>query len=113
MHRKIHVLPAKNARAIPHNSHLTAQAPLRRLRHGICVAKMLDKTSSIICAFGLASAAPRSPYRHLELCGIALSFLSTEITGGFTGCTVGMYASANGTAGTNHAAFYWFAYQQV
>ena len=27
--------------------------------------------SSIICAFGLASAAPRSPYRHLELCGIA------------------------------------------
>ena len=39
--------------------------------------------------------------------------LSTEITGGFTGCTVGMYASANGTASTNHAAFYWFAYQQV
>ncbi|MCI6622558.1 MAG: hypothetical protein MSB96_01105 [Subdoligranulum sp.] len=33
---------------------------------------MLDKTSSIICAFGFASAAPRSPYRHLELCGIAL-----------------------------------------
>ena len=28
--------------------------------------------SSIICAFGLAAAAPRSPYRHLELCGIAL-----------------------------------------
>ena len=47
-------------------------APLRRLRHGICVAKMLDNTSSIICAFGLAAAAPRSPYRHLELCGIAL-----------------------------------------
>ncbi|MFZ2222127.1 MAG: hypothetical protein WAV42_06185, partial [Gemmiger qucibialis] len=44
------------------------------LRHGICVAKMLDKTSSIICAFGLAAAAPRSPYRHLELCGIALIF---------------------------------------
>ena len=38
------------------------------------VAKMLDKTSSIICAFGLAAAAPRSPYRHLELCGIALNF---------------------------------------
>ncbi|MFZ2475231.1 MAG: hypothetical protein WA073_02265 [Gemmiger qucibialis] len=36
---------------------------------------MLDKTSSIICAFGLASAAPRSPYRHLELCGIALGFI--------------------------------------
>ena len=36
------------------------------------VAKMLDNTQSIICAFGLAAAAPRSPYRHLELCGIAL-----------------------------------------
>ncbi|MFZ2788474.1 MAG: hypothetical protein WAZ45_02265 [Gemmiger qucibialis] len=35
---------------------------------------MLDKTSSIICAFGLAAAAPRSPYRHLELCGIAQDF---------------------------------------
>ncbi|MFZ1532074.1 MAG: hypothetical protein WAT15_07940 [Gemmiger qucibialis] len=34
---------------------------------------MLNKTSSIICAFGLASAAPRSPYRYLELCGIAQS----------------------------------------
>ncbi|MFZ1272639.1 MAG: hypothetical protein WAQ76_05245 [Gemmiger qucibialis] len=33
---------------------------------------MLDKTSSIICAFGLAAAAPRSPYRYLELCGIAI-----------------------------------------
>ena len=42
------------------------------VRYGICVAKMLDKTSSIICAFGLAAAAPRSPYRHLELCGIAI-----------------------------------------
>ena len=41
------------------------------VRHGICVAKMLDNTQSIICAFGLAAAAPRSPYRHLELCGIA------------------------------------------
>ena len=37
------------------------------VRHGICVAKMLDNTQSIICAFGLAAAAPRSPYRHLEL----------------------------------------------
>ena len=36
---------------------------------------MLDKTSSIICAFGLASAAPRLPYRHLELCGIAFIIL--------------------------------------
>ncbi|WP_443673070.1 hypothetical protein, partial [Gemmiger sp.] len=34
-----------------------------------------DNTQSIICAFGLAAAVPRSPYRHLELCGIALSLL--------------------------------------
>jgi hypothetical protein len=40
---------------------------------------MLDKTSSIICAFGLASAAPRSSYRHLELCGIALIFSYSKI----------------------------------
>ena len=80
------------------------------VRHGICVAKMLDNVglryphrasgqkplalcdrcpcfgslypplaaltfaaSSIICAFGLAVAAPRSPYRRLELCGIAFT----------------------------------------
>ncbi|MFZ1718817.1 MAG: hypothetical protein WAT95_05855, partial [Gemmiger qucibialis] len=35
--------------------------------------------SSIICAFGLASAAPRSPYRHLELCGIAYDLTLTLI----------------------------------
>ncbi len=42
----------------------------KAMRHGICVAKMLDNTQSIICAFGLAAAVPHSPYRHLELCGI-------------------------------------------
>uniref|UniRef100_UPI00402A07AA hypothetical protein n=1 Tax=Gemmiger qucibialis TaxID=2997294 RepID=UPI00402A07AA len=47
-----------------------------------CVAKMLDKTSSIICAFGLASAAPRSPYRHLELCGIAQDKIIEKRRGG-------------------------------
>ena len=98
------------SKAIPHNSRLTAQAPLRWLRHGICVAKMLDNVglqyphrtsgtkaprtlrplpllaltfaaSSIICAFGLAAAAPRSPYRHLELCGIALTSTFTAQCG--------------------------------
>ncbi|MDR4044844.1 MAG: hypothetical protein Q3W92_01940, partial [Gemmiger sp.] len=39
------------------------------------LAALTFAASSIICAFGLASAAPRSPYRHLELCGIAHSFL--------------------------------------
>uniref|UniRef100_UPI004026E381 hypothetical protein n=1 Tax=Gemmiger formicilis TaxID=745368 RepID=UPI004026E381 len=56
--------------------------------HGICVAKMLDNTQSIICAFGLAAAAPRSPYRHLELCGIALIF-STVC---YIGCDAGKNA---------------------
>ena len=37
------------------------------------LAALTFAASSIICAFGLASAAPRSPYRHLELCGVAIS----------------------------------------
>ncbi|MDD6521309.1 MAG: hypothetical protein PUF35_04385, partial [Subdoligranulum sp.] len=37
------------------------------------LAALTFAASSIICAFGLTSAAPRSPYRHLELCGIALN----------------------------------------
>ena len=40
------------------------------------LAALTFAASSIICAFGLASAVPRSPYRHLELCGIALDFYS-------------------------------------
>ena len=37
------------------------------------LAALTFAASSIICAFGLASAAPRSPYRQLELCGIAIN----------------------------------------
>ncbi|MDD6522472.1 MAG: hypothetical protein PUF35_10435 [Subdoligranulum sp.] len=40
------------------------------------LAALTFAASSIICAFGLASAAPCSPYRHLELCGIAQDFLT-------------------------------------
>ncbi len=36
------------------------------------LAALTFAASSIICAFGLASAAPRSLYRHLELCGVAV-----------------------------------------
>ena len=39
------------------------------------LAALTFAASSIICAFGLASAAPRPPYRHLELCGIALKII--------------------------------------
>ena len=37
------------------------------------LAALTFAASSIICAFGLAAAAPRLPYRHLELCGVAQS----------------------------------------
>ena len=43
------------------------------------LAALTFAASSIICAFGLAAAAPRSPYRHLELCGIAQNYLSNCI----------------------------------
>ena len=42
------------------------------------LAALTFAASSIICAFGLASAAPRSPYRHLELCGIAFIIILTH-----------------------------------
>ena len=38
------------------------------------LAALTFAASSIICAFGLAAAAPRSSYRHLELCGFGLDF---------------------------------------
>ncbi|MCL1462474.1 hypothetical protein M3J57_28370, partial [Klebsiella pneumoniae] len=43
------------------------------------LAALTFAASSIICAFGLAAAAPRSPYRHLELCGIAFVFKTTPV----------------------------------
>ncbi len=46
---------------------------------------------------------------HLVARDIDLRKLSTEEAGGFTGCTVGMYASANGKASENHADFFYFS----
>ena len=68
----------KIVRATPHNSRLTPYAPLRQAMRAICIAKMLDNTQSIICAFCLASVTPRLPYRHVELCGIALGNIWRE-----------------------------------
>ena len=58
---------------------LRGQKPLALCDRCLCfgslyppLAVLTFAASSIICAFGLAAAAPRSPYRHLELCGIAL-----------------------------------------
>lgn len=39
---------------------------------------------------------------------ITMCELSTEKTGGFTGCTIGMYASSNGMDTTSYADFLWF-----
>lgn len=40
--------------------------------------------------------------------GVSLLPYTTEEAGGFVGCTVGMYASANGKESKNHADFAWF-----
>jgi xylan 1,4-beta-xylosidase len=37
--------------------------------------------------------------------------LSTPVAGGLTGACIGLYASANGHAGTNTADFDWFEYR--
>lgn len=42
--------------------------------------------------------------------GVDLRFLSTEESGGFVGCTVGMYASANGGVNGGFADFAGFSY---
>ena len=39
--------------------------------------------------------------------------LSTEIAGGFVGCTIGMYATSNGEVSNNYADFYWFEYKNI
>jgi alpha-N-arabinofuranosidase len=39
--------------------------------------------------------------------------LSTEVAGGFVGCTIGMYASSNGNPTNNYADFYWFEYKNT
>ncbi len=47
----------------------------------------------------------------LLLGNVDMHHLSTEIAGGFTGCTIGMYASSNGAKCNNHADFGWFSYE--
>lgn len=40
-------------------------------------------------------------------------YLSTEIAGGFVGCTVGMFASSNGENSENYADFMYFEYNNI
>ena len=72
-------------RAIPHNSRLTAQAPLRRLRHGICVAKMLDNVGLRYPHRASGAKAPRT-LRPLPLLRFTVS-----ATGGAHLCSIQYY----------------------
>ena len=72
-------------RAIPHNSRLTAQAPLRRLRHGICVAKMLDNVGLRYPHRASGAKVPRT-LRLLPLLRFAVS-----ATGGAHLCSIQYY----------------------
>ncbi|RDY31445.1 glycoside hydrolase family 43 protein [Lachnotalea glycerini] len=45
--------------------------------------------------------------------GVDMYKLSTEVAGGFTGCTIGMYASSNGWESVNYADFGWFSYETI
>ncbi len=74
-----------NIRASPHNSRLTAQAPLRRLRHGICVAKMLDNVGLRYPHHASGAKAPRT-LRPLPLLRFAVS-----ATGGAHLCSIQYY----------------------
>ena len=71
--------------AIPHNSRLTAQAPLRQLRHGICVAKMLDNVGLRYPHRASGAKAPRT-LRLLPLLRFAVS-----ATGGAHLCSIQYY----------------------
>jgi len=72
-------------KAIPHNSRLAAQAPLRRLRHGICVAKILDNVRLRYPHRASGAKAPRT-LRPLPLLRFAVS-----ATGGAHLCSIQYY----------------------
>ena len=72
-------------KAIPHNSRLTAQAPLRQLRHGSCVAKMLDNVGLRYPHRASGAKAPRT-LRPLPLLRFAVS-----ATGGAHLCSIQYY----------------------
>ncbi len=41
------------------------------------------------------------------------NYLSTEVAGGFVGCTIGMYATSNGIKSENYADFLWLEYRNI
>lgn len=44
---------------------------------------------------------------------VDMHLLSTEVAGGFTGCTIGMYATSNGSESSNYADFAWLSYEAL
>ena len=75
----------KKSKATTHNSRLAAQAPLRQLRHGICVAKMLDNVGLRYPHRASGAKAPRT-LRPLPLLRFAAS-----ATGGAHLCSIQYY----------------------
>ena len=82
--------------------------PALRLKHrsgGCGTASALPKCSIIhkvlSALLALAAAAPRSPYRHLELCGIALRR--------FSSCFGFQYLQRSGTVKTVPYRMFWGA----
>ena len=75
----------KKSKATPHNSRLAAQAPLRQLRHGICVAKMLDNVGLRYPHRASGAKAPRT-LRPLPLLRFAAS-----ASGGAHLCSIQYY----------------------
>lgn len=70
----------------------------------------LNDTSSVSLKFVVDGLIAKT-YANGELIGEAsISDLSTEVAGGFVGCTIGIYASGNGTDG-GEAVFKKFCYQ--
>ncbi|MCR1950736.1 glycoside hydrolase family 43 protein [Clostridium sp. DSM 100503] len=45
--------------------------------------------------------------------GFDIRYLSTEVAGGFVGCTIGMFATSNGVKSKNYADFLWFEYNNI
>ena len=45
--------------------------------------------------------------------GFDTRYLSTEVAGGFVGCTIGMFATSNGNRSENYADFLWFEYSNI
>ena len=72
---------------------------------GVCVLRMVCHGLNVDFYY------EQNGVKHCMARDVDIRPLSTEIAGGFTGCTVGMYASAEGAKSSGYADFGWFAYE--